>query len=91
MARRKATAKKARKKTANRRTATRKSASKKTATRKTATRKTARKRPIWERSNPRHKHKKLSSQQKAKAKRLAKKAGRPYPNMVDNARVARKK
>ena len=54
-------------------------------------RKSARKKPIWGRSNPRRKHKTLSPQQKAKAKRLAKKAGRPYPNMVDNARVARGK
>jgi len=46
--------------------------------------------PMWERENPRRKHKKLSPQQKSKAKRLAKKAGRRYPNMVDNARVARR-
>ena len=63
----------------------------KKATAKKARKKTADKKPIWERSNPERKHKKLSPQQKAKAKRLAKKAGRPYPNMVDNARVARKK
>jgi hypothetical protein len=46
---------------------------------------------LWDRKNPRRRHKKLSPADKAKAKRLAKKAGRPYPNMVDNARVARKK
>lgn len=32
--------------------------------------------------------KKLSSKQKAKAKAKAKAAGRPYPNLVDNLRVA---
>jgi hypothetical protein len=67
------------------------SMARKKATVKKARKKAAKKKPIWERSNPRRKHKKLSAQQKAKAKRLAKKAGRPYPNMVDNARVARKK
>jgi hypothetical protein len=46
-------------------------------------------RPMWERGNPRKKHKKLSPAKKAKAKRRAKKAGRRYPNIVDNARVAR--
>ena len=33
--------------------------------------------------------KKLSSAKKAKAKAMAKAAGRPYPNMVDNIRAAR--
>lgn len=32
--------------------------------------------------------KKMSSAKKAKAKAAAKKAGRPYPNLVDNMRVA---
>jgi hypothetical protein len=32
--------------------------------------------------------KKLSSAKKAKAKAAAKRAGRPYPNLVDNMRVA---
>jgi len=32
----------------------------------------------------------LSSKQKAQAKARAKAAGRPYPNLVDNAAVARK-
>ena len=35
--------------------------------------------------------KKLSSSKKAKAKSMAKAAGRPYPNMVDNIRAARRK
>jgi len=33
--------------------------------------------------------KKMSSKQKAKAKAAAKRAGRPYPNLVDNMRVAK--
>lgn len=33
---------------------------------------------------------KLTPAQKAQAKQRAKKAGRPYPNLVDNAAVARK-
>ena len=44
--------------------------------------------PVWERPNPRRKHIKLSPAQKTKAKRRARRAGRPYPNMVDNVRVA---
>lgn len=32
--------------------------------------------------------KKMSSKQKTKAKAAAKRAGRPYPNLVDNMRVA---
>ena len=35
--------------------------------------------------------KKLSSAKKAKAKAIAKAAGRPYPNLVDNLRVAKGK
>lgn len=53
--------------------------------------KSSSKKPMWERKNPKTKHKKLSPAKKAKAKRLARKAGRSYPNMVDNARVARGK
>jgi len=47
--------------------------------------------PLWEKSNPKSKSTKLSPEQKAQAKARAKKAGRPYPNMVDNAAVSRKK
>lgn len=47
--------------------------------------------PLWEKSNPKDKSKTLSPDQKAAAKARAKKAGRPYPNMVDNAAVSRKK
>ena len=48
--------------------------------------------PAWERGNPKGKgqHKPLSSPAKAKAKVRAKRAGRPYPNLVDNMRVAAK-
>ena len=49
--------------------------------------------PIWERSRPKGlgKPQKLAPKKKALAKRLAKAAGRPYPNLVDNIRAARKK
>ena len=46
--------------------------------------------PIWEKKNPKKKSKKLTPSQKAQAKARAKKAGRKYPNMVDNAAVARR-
>lgn len=46
--------------------------------------------PIWDKKNPRKKSTTLSPQDKAAAKRRAAKAGRPYPNMVDNAIQARK-
>ena len=46
---------------------------------------------VWEKPNPVKKHTKLSPAKKASAKAMAKKAGRPYPNMVDNIRAARKK
>jgi hypothetical protein len=51
--------------------------------------------PPWKKANPRKnagkKSKKLSAGQKASAKRSAKKAGRPYPSLVDNMRAASKK
>ena len=46
--------------------------------------------PIWEKKNPKKKSKPLSSAQKTAAKARAKKAGRRYPNMVDNAWAARR-
>ena len=48
---------------------------------------------VWEKDRPKSlgAPKKLSSAQKAKAKAAAKVGGRPYPNMVDNIRAARKK
>lgn len=49
------------------------------------------KKPFWEKSSPSKSSKKLSPAQKSAAKARAKAAGRPYPNLVDNAAVARKK
>jgi len=46
---------------------------------------------VWDTKNPAKKSKKLSPGQKASAKAMAKKAGRTYPNLVDNMRAARKK
>lgn len=45
---------------------------------------------VWEKPNPAKKHKKLSPAKKSAAKATAKAAGRPYPNLVDNMRMARK-
>ncbi len=46
----------------------------------------------WKRENPKAEgeHHALSPQAKAAAKRSAKKAGRPYPNLVDNMRAAQR-
>ena len=44
---------------------------------------------VWDKPNPVKKHKKLSPAQKAKAKARAAKAGRKYPNMVDNIWAAK--
>ncbi len=51
------------------------------------------KKAIWDKPSPKSlgKPKKLSAKQKSSAKAMAKKAGRPYPNLVDNMRAARKK
>jgi hypothetical protein len=48
---------------------------------------------VWDKSRPKGlgKSKALSSGKKAKAKAMAKAAGRPYPNLIDNMRVARSK
>jgi hypothetical protein len=46
---------------------------------------------VWDKPNPVKKHTKLTPAKKAQAKAMAKAAGRPYPNMVDNIRAARKK
>jgi len=50
------------------------------------------KKPIWDKKRPDSvgKPKKLTSAKKASAKAAAKKAGRPYPNAVDNIAAARK-
>ena len=48
---------------------------------------------VWDKPRPKGlgKSKKMSPAKKASAKAMAKKAGRPYPNLVDNMRAARKK
>jgi hypothetical protein len=48
---------------------------------------------VWDKPRPKGlgKPKPLSSSKKSKAKAMAKAAGRPYPNLVDNMRAARKK
>ena len=46
--------------------------------------------PPWDRARPPKPPKKLSAAQKASAKARAKKAGRPYPNLVDNMAEATK-
>ena len=45
---------------------------------------------IWSKPRPESlgAPKKMSSKQKSKAKAAAKRAGRPYPNLVDNIRIA---
>lgn len=47
--------------------------------------------PVWDTPNPKKKSTKLSSKKKALAKASARKAGRPYPNLIDNMKAARKK
>jgi hypothetical protein len=46
---------------------------------------------VWDKPRPKGlgKSKKLSSAKKSKAKAMAKAAGRPYPNLVDNMRAAK--
>lgn len=46
---------------------------------------------VWDKKNPKKKHKDLTPKQEAAAKARAKAAGRPYPNAVDNIAIARKK
>ena len=48
---------------------------------------------VWQKTRPEAlgKPNPLSSAQKSSAKAAAKKAGRPYPNLVDNMRAAGKK
>lgn len=45
----------------------------------------------WDKKDPTKSDKKLTPGQKAKAKSSAKKAGRPYPNLVDNMNAAKKR
>jgi hypothetical protein len=48
---------------------------------------------VWDKPRPAGlgKSKKLNPAKKSSAKAMAKAAGRPYPNLVDNMRAARKK
>jgi hypothetical protein len=51
------------------------------------------KKPIWDKPRPKSlgKPKKLTPKQKSSAKAMAKKAGRKWPNLIDNMRAERKK
>lgn len=49
------------------------------------------KKQVWDKPNPKKKSKSLTPGQKASAKASAKKAGRPYPNLIDNMAAGRKK
>ena len=42
---------------------------------------------VWEKKNPVREHKHLTEAQKTEAKARARRAGRKYPNMVDNMAV----
>jgi hypothetical protein len=48
---------------------------------------------VWDKARPKDlgKPKKMSAAKKASAKAMAKAAGRPYPNLVDNMRAAKGK
>lgn len=43
----------------------------------------------WTKPNPKKKSTPLTSEQKKSAKASAKKAGRPYPNLVDNMNASK--
>ena len=45
----------------------------------------------WDRPNPKKRSKPLTAAQKSRAKASAKKAGRPYPNLIDNMKAGRKR
>jgi hypothetical protein len=47
---------------------------------------------VWNKSRPKSlgKPKKLTPEKKSKAKAMAKAAGRPYPNLIDNMRASKK-
>lgn len=47
------------------------------------------KKPVWDKPSPKKKSTPLTAAQKTKAKAAAKKAGRKYPNLVDNMRASR--
>ena len=45
---------------------------------------------VWDQPNPKKTHKKLSPAAKSAAKARAKRAGRPYPNLIDNMWASKK-
>ena len=49
------------------------------------------KKPFWKTTNPKKSSTPLTAEQKAEARARANAAGRPSPNLIDNAAVARKK
>ena len=49
------------------------------------------KKAFRDKKNPKKTSKKLTPAQKSAARARAKKAGRPYPNLIDNAAVAKGK
>lgn len=51
----------------------------------------AAKKQFWDTKNPKKKLSPLTDSQKKAAMARAKKAGRPYPNLVDNAWAGRQK
>jgi hypothetical protein len=53
--------------------------------------KPAKKAPSKKPAPPKTRHTRLTAAQKARARRSAKKANRPYPNLVDNMRAAKTK
>jgi hypothetical protein len=56
----------------------------------TAKRKTEKAEAPWDKATPRKsRHTKLTSRSRAKAKASARKAGRHYPNLVDNMNAAK--
>ena len=48
------------------------------------------KKAFWDTKNPKKTSKKLTPAQKTAAKKRAKAAGRPYPNLVDSAWASKK-
>jgi len=48
------------------------------------------KKAFWDTKNPKKKSTPLTTSQKSAAKARAKAAGRPYPNLIDNAVVSKK-
>jgi hypothetical protein len=53
----------------------------------------ATKKPVWEKARPKSlaKPKELTPKQKASAKQRAQRAGRQYPNLIDNMAIAKGK